>query len=142
MNPKDLYTTIHQLLIDNPELRGSDKKLMWRIWELGGHVISPHYLIFQAFIRDDCTTPETIARCRRKIQERFPELQAGNNARKQRELKANMKGNHIFNSKVTKFCPNCGEVLKKAIKVNYLENNQATVKESLECPKGHYKVLT
>lgn len=104
-----LYNLVYQMLITWPETRGSDKKLMWFVWEKLGYVVLEN-LTVQAFVDPMCPTPESITRCRRKIQELHPELQAANRTRRARAEKAQQKGTHIFRERAraqAPLCPGC-----------------------------------
>jgi hypothetical protein len=67
----NLYDTIYNLLRDDHDLRYSDKKLIWRVWEkqrIAGAYIHMEDFIYEA----EC--PETIRRIRQKIQETHKEV--------------------------------------------------------------------
>ncbi len=70
-----LYDLIKKLLIENPELRDSDKKLMWKVWQIEG-IVSDGSIAYDSFIERKTTSPESIRRCRQKIQETTPSLGA------------------------------------------------------------------
>lgn len=90
-----IYDTVKDLLIRHPELRSSDKKLIWRFWEKEG-ALNQGALDFKNFRR--VTTPGTITRARRKVQENYSNLQAVEDVKEEREKKAQEKGTHIFNN--------------------------------------------
>jgi len=75
---KDLYSKISTYLMNNPDLRDSDSKLMARIWydevqsTLGLIETAEELLI--AVSKGQLTNWESATRCRRKIQEEIPEL--------------------------------------------------------------------
>lgn len=94
------YLLVKQLLMKYPELRNSDKKLLWRVWEWQGiakNVISKESFLFRA------ETPESITRARRKVQEEFPELQATQGIKEARSVKEQTKGTWIYEGNVAKF---------------------------------------
>jgi len=79
---KDLNKRVTKYLMDNPELRDSDNKLMARIWydevssTLGLIETSEELLV--AVAKGQMTNWESATRCRRKIQEEVPELRGKN----------------------------------------------------------------
>lgn len=93
-----IYDLIKDLLIENPDLRNSDRKLIWRVWEHLGHTTEGVNLTYFEFIKAPST--ETIRRCRQKIQELNPELQATARVRKERKVIEDQKGTHVFRVKV------------------------------------------
>jgi hypothetical protein len=88
------YDLIKETLEDCPETRNSDKKLQWKIWTRLGYVEEGYALQYEDFLR--ATSPETIRRCRQKIQELHPELQAIRRVRAERKYIENQRGTHIF----------------------------------------------
>lgn len=90
-----LQTLVTRILMEKPETRDSDKKLAWEVWESLGFVVdgSLHYT---KFMDKDCPSHDSITRCRRKIQEETPTLQATEPVRKARSLKAQEKGKSVF----------------------------------------------
>jgi hypothetical protein len=92
-----VYDLVMSLLESYPILRDSDKLLLWNVWgELGllSSLESTTCLTKEAFLK--APTPETITRCRRKIQELHPELGPSVNVKKARAEKAETGGNFIF----------------------------------------------
>jgi ABC-type uncharacterized transport system ATPase component len=84
---KDLNKRIIKYLVNNPDLRDSDSKLMARIWydevqsTLGLIETAEELLI--AVSKGQLTNWESATRCRRKIQEEVPELRGkGHSLRK------------------------------------------------------------
>lgn len=88
-----LYTLIKQLLIDYPELRDSDKKLIWYVWIENGNA---HYEHITKNDFMEAPSTESIRRCRQKIQEQHEELRGTPKVRKAREEKAKEKGTFIY----------------------------------------------
>lgn len=88
-----VYDLVKELLTDNLELRNSDKLLIWRVWSELGFVMN-NGISFANYVK----TPraETIRRCRQKIQELNPGLQATEWVQKARSEKAEERGTHIF----------------------------------------------
>lgn len=87
-----LYDKIKKLLIENPDYRSSDQRLMWRVWEDEGcatEVMSKHSFL-------GATTPESITRARRMIQQNHPELQATKRVQNYRKDIQNQKGTHVY----------------------------------------------
>lgn len=94
MNKKNkLYDLILNLLKEFPAMRSSDKKLIWNVWGYLGYVHNGH-IGRQSFM--NAPTPETITRCRRKIQEHKPELRATVQVQNKRKEKEETKGNFIY----------------------------------------------
>lgn len=93
------YDLILKLLDQEPELRNSDKRLIWRVWQKTGFVkegVSFSYIPYQYFMSKKLPHPETIRRTRQKIQELHPELGAVADVARAREEKAKSKGTWIF----------------------------------------------
>ena len=71
---------VFELLRDNPDLRNSDKKLIWAYWDkvddiirgVGIHGLNSY--IFKGDFLINATHPETIRRTAQKIREEYPEL--------------------------------------------------------------------
>ena len=83
------------MLEARPELRNSDDKLLWAVWvELG--YATPDSIAQSAFFNPQLPAPESITRCRRKLQEQYPHLQATEAVRRGRNVKAQEKGTHIY----------------------------------------------
>ena len=92
-----LYDQVKEILTETPETRDNDKLLMWTVWRWNGQVGSEIMRIGQFMA---ATSPESIRRCRQKIQELHPEL-AGTERTKSVRLKiAEEKGTHIFREEV------------------------------------------
>lgn len=89
-----LYDQIHKLLIINYELRNSDKLLMWTVWRDLGY--AGDSMLKATFLDSHVPTPESITRCRRKIQELHPELAPTKEIRDMRKNKQRQKGTFIF----------------------------------------------
>ena len=88
-----LYDKIKKLLIEYPELRNSDKKLLWCVWNMSGFVIENN-ISRENFYR--ANSAESITRARRKVQELHPELGGNREVRIAREKKQLEKGTFIF----------------------------------------------
>lgn len=83
MKIKTLEATIEALLRKYPKLRGNDRKLyLAYLWKKG----YPLDVTIKDFFNDD-TYPsyESVTRCRRKLQERFPELLPEKEIREERK---------------------------------------------------------
>jgi hypothetical protein len=91
------YEVIRNMLIDNPELRSNDRKLIWTYWEYEGHSKGG---IITEYDYLKCTAPETITRCRRKVQENHPELQAKKSVKIARKNKERQGGNFVYREEV------------------------------------------
>lgn len=89
-----LYNLIYKLLIDRPDLRNSDRRLMWAVWEREG-AISYGALTLDSFLRKS-TSSESIRRTRQKIQQEYPNLQASKHVEDMRKAIEDKKGTFIF----------------------------------------------
>jgi len=92
-----MYEVIRGMLSDLPYLRNSDKDLIWKVWEYEGHI--KHGILIE-FDYVKCTPPETITRCRRKVQQNHPELQATAGVKKSRDSKSKKGGNFVYNEDI------------------------------------------
>jgi hypothetical protein len=92
-----LYDKIKSLLEQYPVLRDSDKKLIWAIWDKEGFAVN-RVMRFDDFML--ATSPESIRRCRQKIQELNPDLEGTVKVRRARKEISDQKGTHIFREKV------------------------------------------
>jgi hypothetical protein len=99
-----LYDHIKELLISYPELQNSDKKLLWKVWEKEGFVAFGR-LDYGNFLSPRLTTPESVTRCRRKIQELNPTLRGTSFVQKRRKEKEKEKGTYVFRENVYVWIP-------------------------------------
>lgn len=90
-----IYDLVKKLLEEKPERRDSDKQLIWAVWYTLGFA-ETSYISFTKFVSGSCPSAETIRRCRQKIQEKHPELQATLGARRIRQSKQAEKGTFIY----------------------------------------------
>lgn len=97
-----IYDRVLQIMRESEEARNSDKILMWEVWQddltnAYEEIGTTNYSVLDAthFMRW-CTTPETITRARRKVQQHHPELRAREEVEKTREEKEKSGGNFIF----------------------------------------------
>jgi hypothetical protein len=94
-----IYDTVKDLLTYNPELRDSDKKLLWvlltrlDITSNGGQ-----YLTYHNFM--DAPNFESVRRCRQKIQELHPELRSSKFVQDKKELIERQRGTYIFREQI------------------------------------------
>lgn len=88
-----IYDIVLKLLIDRLELRSSDRKLLWAVWEYQG--IAGSTITKQQFL-DTTISAESITRARRKAQELHPELEANDVVKNARVVKQQSKGTWIF----------------------------------------------
>lgn len=93
-----LYLIVKDLLQDR-EMRNSDKKLLWAVWEELG--LATDVITKEAFLSKGCPVSESVTRVRRKLQENHPELQADELILKERQKKASKKGFHVYHEEVT-----------------------------------------
>lgn len=87
-----LYDIVKQILQTYPTTRDSDKSLIWQVWVKGGYVQNGVITKWDFF---DATTPESITRARRKVQEDHPELR-GKTYEKRREIAEFYKGMDVY----------------------------------------------
>ena len=92
-----IYDLIKRMLEINPSLRDSDKRLIFEIWKYEGltEYTKPTgeiSITFGNFMK--ATTPETITRARRQVQESNPHLQAKERVKQARSERAK-KGHQI-----------------------------------------------
>lgn len=97
-----LYDLVKFQLTIVPYLRDDDKMLIWEIWHDQGFTHNG-YLEFGDFLK--ATSPESIRRCRQKIQENFPELRGSERVKKARNKIADQKGTHVYREIFTKKVP-------------------------------------
>lgn len=92
-----LYDLVRSLLERYPNLRDSDKYLIWAIWSERGYCQNRN-LSFQDYMR--APVPESITRARRKVQEDHPELSSSIKIQTQKDQKESTKGMFIYHEKV------------------------------------------
>lgn len=97
------YDIVLKLLREHEELRSSDRKLLWAIWEWQG--IADTHISKEKFLSASVVA-EGITRARRKAQELHPELQATQEVKKARKIKQEQKSELIFDEvrQVYKYC--------------------------------------
>lgn len=88
-----LYDKVKELLIKYPELRNSDRKLLWATWYVLG-LVTDGVIAKDNFYK--APSSESITRARRKVQENNPELQASEKVKKERIIKQNSKGTFVY----------------------------------------------
>lgn len=93
-----IYDLVKQILEASELARNNDKFLMWMIWDKEG-VLLGNTLTAEGFKRG--TSPESITRARRKVQELHPELQAAGGVWERRQAIRRQKGTHIFREQTT-----------------------------------------
>lgn len=96
-----IYDLVKRLLTDLPELRNSDKKLIWAVWAKKQLVqVRPNQPIALAKVMymDYLNAPssESITRARRKLQEQFPHLRATKPVEVRRRKKQATKGTFVY----------------------------------------------
>lgn len=97
-----LYDTVKELLVRYPQLRNSDKLLVWNVWGKLGFITQTTHVEGIILREDFLKAPpiESITRCRRKIQERYPTLQASQPVERARREKEKAKGTFVYNEDV------------------------------------------
>lgn len=93
-----LYVLVEKLLRSNPELRDSDRLLIWEIWKLQG-IVSMGTISMTAFVQK-AQLPENIRRTRQKIQEKYPELRSSFSIQTAKKEKQAQKGTFVYREKV------------------------------------------
>jgi hypothetical protein len=97
------YDLIKNLLTKYPELRDSDKKLIWAVWQeqglVGGEPVD--YISYDNFMKAE--NMETIRRTRQKLQETFCDLRGSLPVQKIRREKMQSKGTFIYREKTPIF---------------------------------------
>ena len=92
-----LYDVVKQMLEEYPQLRDSDRKLIWNLWHKKGILEGEGKkttISFENFMT--APHPESIRRVRQKIQEQHPHLKATLEVDEiKREIEA-WGGNHVF----------------------------------------------
>ena len=88
-----VYDKVKDLLIKYPELRNSDKKLLWAIWTVSG--LTENGVISKEKFYD-ASASESITRARRMVQVDFPLLQATKEIQEKRQEKQKEKGTHVY----------------------------------------------
>tara|TARA_R110002126_G_scaffold205608_1_gene352924 strand:+ start:843 stop:1148 length:306 start_codon:yes stop_codon:yes gene_type:complete len=72
---QNLKTKVTHFLQKHPSLRDNDRRLIANVWGaegITGNMRVEHF--FERFITDDLSSPESIRRCRQKVQEEHKEL--------------------------------------------------------------------
>lgn len=100
MNKQNTYTRVKILLEQSVDCRNSDKSLIWAFWraegavEYAGTMFEGYRLTEESFLK--ATSPESITRARRKVQERYPNLRATEAVEAKRREKEQTKGTFIY----------------------------------------------
>ncbi len=88
-----LYDHVKRLLEKYPELRSSDKKLLWATWY-------SMKLVFEGVITKDdfyrAPSSESVTRARRKVQEDHPELASTPQVQARKDEKEATKGKFVY----------------------------------------------
>ena len=91
------YDLVFDLLTRYPPLRDSDKQLIWNVWGKRGYLVIENGTTLihkESFLV--ATSPESIRRCRQKIQEKHPELRSSKAVQEEKDKIAAQKGTHIY----------------------------------------------
>jgi hypothetical protein len=83
INDKNTREVIRDLLIKFPHLRDSDEKLIATVWNTESKGIENKYDFLFALSQGNYTSPETIMRIRRKLQEEYHPLRGLNYEKRQ-----------------------------------------------------------
>jgi len=88
------YDKVKTILENYPETRNSDKRLIWKFWEIEG-ATNGNVIFFASFLK--ATSHESIRRARQLIQAKYPELQPTSElVRKQRRIKEATKSTFVY----------------------------------------------
>lgn len=91
------YDLVKDLLIKYPAMRDSDRLLIWNVWGRRGYLtVEDNTSIIRKESFMTATSPESIRRCRQKIQENFPELRSSKKVQEEKDKIADQKGTHIY----------------------------------------------
>jgi hypothetical protein len=90
-----LYELVKTMLIERPELRDSDKKLIWAVFMKVG-AANETSMTYYDFTDPKCPSTESIRRCRQKIQENHPDLKGSIKVQQLREGIEAQRGTHIY----------------------------------------------
>jgi hypothetical protein len=98
------YDRVLQILNNNEKARNSDKHLIWEFWVEEGRAEKSETDKFDTYLDGyisqlnfmSATSPESIRRCRQKIQETHPELRPTSEVAIQRRKKQASKGTFIY----------------------------------------------
>ena len=91
------YDKVKQILTDYQDARDSDHKLLWRYMDEMQNGDGPRFMVdFLTWDTFTKTPIETITRCRRKLQELYPELRATEEVQKARKTMADTRGAFIY----------------------------------------------
>ena len=97
-----IYDLVLSLLIQSTELRNDDRRLIWNVWFRQNLVSADDdnnsFITKESFMK--AANPESIRRCRQKIQEDNEFLRATAPVEKARRAKAQEKGTHIYREEV------------------------------------------
>lgn len=88
-----LYDRVLKILTENKMARNSDKVLIWEVFSETG-TVNNGVIDFDKWMNSIST--ESVRRCRQKIQELHPELQADNVIQTYRKGIEKQKGTHVF----------------------------------------------
>lgn len=103
MKKRYTYDLVKELLTDYPELRDSDKKLIWEVWERLSLTYWMSITDQVCITKEDfmnAPSTESIRRCRQKIQETHPELRGTEKIQRARKAIADQKGTHVYRETV------------------------------------------
>lgn len=99
-----LYDLVKELLEKHPQLRSSDKRLIWAVWHRKSLVVgnTEEPRISKIMFMDYMNAPqsESITRARRKVQENHPELAATAEVQHERDKKELTKGTFVYRETV------------------------------------------
>lgn len=104
MRKTKIYDLVYHLLVKYPQLRDSDKLLIWNVWGRNGYIdkfnteMGETYIMRSNFL--EATSPESIRRCRQKIQETHPELRSSKAIQAEKDKLAAQKGTHIYREEI------------------------------------------
>ena len=98
-----MYDLVKDLLTKYPDLRDSDRKLIWAVcWKKQLIQVNEEKMLSRMLYMNFLQAPsfESITRARRKVQELHPELQSRQAVFEVRQDKEEKKGNFVFHEEV------------------------------------------
>jgi len=102
MQFKKIYYLVKEILTGFPKTRDSDKELLWAVWQREGKV-KWEKLDHTDFLT--ATTPESVTRARRKVQQLNVSLRATVATQRKRKEKQQTKGKYIYSENSCVFVP-------------------------------------
>ena len=91
----NLVRDVRALLEQKPETRDDDKKLMANLWAMMVGIdnmkVNSGLWLLRQYVNGDLPNPDSITRCRRKLQEEFPHLRGERYLERQAKLEPEVR---------------------------------------------------